>query len=194
MSDRYYGHHVAVNSHKRTSRAQKSARTGRRTKPTGFSTRSFFAGIAVGILATLGVSLIPSSDLGNATSSSNGGDASNADPLSTRYEFWEKLPTSEVSVNTNPYATGTLNNAGAKEYLLQVGSFRKQDEADVLRAELLLGGMAATTSEVRLAGEDIWYRVLVGPYKSPRETREAMSELRTKKISALVLERSPRGG
>ena len=38
---------MAVNSHKRTSRAQKSARTGRRTKPAGFSTRSFFAGIAV---------------------------------------------------------------------------------------------------------------------------------------------------
>lgn len=185
---------MAINSHKRKSRAQKSARAGRRTKPTGFSTRSFFAGIAVGILATLGVSLIPSFDLGNATSSSNGADASNADALSTRYEFWEKLPTNDVSVDTNPYATGTLKNTGAKEYLLQAGSFRKQDEADALRAELLLDGMAATTSEVRLVGEDIWYRVLVGPYKSPRETRGAMSELRTKKISALLLERPPRGG
>jgi len=54
--------------------------------------------------------------------------------------------------------------------------------------------MVATTSEVKLVGEDRWFRVLVGPYESPRETRKAMSELRAKKISALLLERPPRGG
>ena len=87
-----------------------------------------------------------------------------------------------------------MASARTKEYLLQAGSFRRQVEADALRAELILAGMVATTSEVKLVGDDKWFRVLVGPYESPRETRKAMSELRAKKISALLLERPPRGG
>ena len=185
---------MTVNAQKRNSRVRRSARTGRRTKLTGFSTKSFFAGIAVGILGTIGVSLVPSLILGSATSSQRTDKPPGPDSSSTRYEFWETLPTNDVAVDTNPYEMSTTKSAAAKEYLLQAGSFRKQDEADALRAELILAGFAANTSEVSLVGEDRWFRVLVGPYTSRRETRKAMSALRTKKISALVLERPPRNG
>ncbi len=185
---------MTVNAQKRKSRARGSARTGRRTKLTGFSTKSFFAGIAVGILGTIGVSLVPSLIPGSATSSQSTDNAPGPDSSPTRYEFWETLPTNDVTVNTDPYEMSATKSAVAKEYLLQAGSFRKQDEADALRAELILAGFAATTSEVSLVGEDRWFRVLVGPYTSRRETRKAMSALRTKKISALVLERPPRDG
>lgn len=185
---------MTVNAQKRKSRARGSARTGRRTKLTGFSTKSFFAGIAVGILGTIGVSLVPSLIPGSATSSQPTDNAPGPDSSPTRYEFWETLPTNNVAVNTDPYEMSATKSAVAKEYLLQAGSFRKQDEADALRAELILAGFAATTSEVSLVGEDRWFRVLVGPYTSRRETRKAMSALRTKKISALVLERPPRDG
>ena len=185
---------MTVNAQKRKSRARGSARTGRRTKLTGFSTKSFFAGIAVGILGTIGISLVPSLIPGSATSSQSTDNAPGPDSSPTRYEFWETLPTNDVAVNTDPYEMSATKSAVAKEYLLQAGSFRKQDEADALRAELILAGFAATTSEVSLVGEDRWFRVLVGPYTSRRETRKAMSALRTKKISALVLERPPRDG
>ena len=185
---------MTVNAQKRKSRARGSARTGRRTKLTGFSTKSFFAGIAVGILGTIGVALVPSLIPGSATSSQSTDNAPGPDSSPTRYEFWETLPTNDVAVNTDPYEMSATKSAVAKEYLLQAGSFRKQDEADALRAELILAGFAATTSEVSLVGEDRWFRVLVGPYTSRRETRKAMSALRTKKISALVLERPPRDG
>ena len=185
---------MTVNAQKRKSRARGSARTGRRTKLTGFSTKSFFAGIAVGILGTIGVSLVPSLIPGSATSSQRTDNAPGPDSSPTRYEFWETLPTNDVAVNTDPYEMSATKSAVAKEYLLQAGSFRKQDEADALRAELILAGFAATTSEVSLVGEDRWIRVLVGPYTSRRETRKVMSALRTKKISALVLERPPRDG
>jgi len=185
---------MTVNAQKRKSRARGSARTGRRTKLTGFSTKSFFAGIAVGILGTIGVSLVPSLIPGSATSSQPTDNAPGPDSSPTRYEFWETLPTNDVAVNTDPYEMSATKSAVAKEYLLQAGSFRKQDEADALRAELILAGFAATTSEVSLVGEDRWFRVLVGPYTSRRQTRKAMSALRTKKISALVLERPPRDG
>ena len=185
---------MTVNAQKRKSRARGSARTGRRTKLTGFSTKSFFVGIAVGILGTIGVSLVPSLIPGSATSSQRTDNAPGPDSSPTRYEFWETLPTNDVAVNTDPYEMSATKSAVAKEYLLQAGSFRKQDEADALRAELILAGFAATTSEVSLVGEDRWFRVLVGPYTSRSETRNAMSELRTKKISALVLERPPRDG
>ena len=185
---------MTVNAQKRNSRLRRSARTGRRTKLTGFSTKSFFAGIAVGILGTIGVSLVPSLIPGSATSSQPTDNAPGPDSSPTRYEFWETLPTNDVAVNTDPYEMSATKSAVAKEYLLQAGSFRKQDEADALRAELILAGFAATTSEVTLVGEDRWFRVLVGPYTSRRETRKAMSALRTKKISALVLERPSRDG
>jgi len=185
---------MAANGKKRNSRARGSAQKGRRTKLTGFSSKSFFAGIVVGILGTIGISLFPSLTLDSATSSQRTNNTRGPDSSTTRYEFWETLPTSDVAVNTNPYETSATKSAAAKEYLLQAGSFRKQDEAEALRAELILAGLAATTSEVRLVGEDRWFRVLVGPYTSPRETRKAMSALRTKEISALVLERPPRDG
>ena len=183
---------MAFNAKKRNSRARGSAQKGRRTKLTSFSTKSFFAGIAVGILGTIGISLVPSLTLDSATSSQRTNNTRGSDSSPTRYEFWETLPTNDVAVNTNPYETSTTKSAAAREYLLQAGSFRKQDEADALRAELILAGLAATTSEVRLVGEDRLFRVLVGPYTSRRETRKVMSALRTKKISALVLERPPR--
>jgi len=185
---------MAANGKKRNSRARGSAQQGRRTKLTGFSSKSFFAGIVVGILGTIGISLVPSLTLDSATSSQRTNNTRGSDSSPTRYEFWETLPTNDVAVNTNPYETSTTKSAAAREYLLQAGSFRKQDEADALRAELILAGLAATTSEVRLVGEDRWFRVLVGPYTSRRETRKVMSALRTKKISALVLERPPRDG
>ena len=185
---------MVANGKKRNSRARGSAQQGRRTKLTGFSSKSFFAGIVVGILGTIGISLVPSLALDSATSSQRTNKTPGPDSSSTRYEFWETLPTNDVTVNTNPYKLSTTKSAVAKEYLLQAGSFRKQDEAEALRAELILAGLAATTSEVRLVGEDRWFRVLVGPYTSPRETRKAMSALRTKEISALVLERPPRDG
>ena len=185
---------MAANGKKRNSRARGSAQKGRRTKLTGFSSKSFFAGIVVGILGTIGVSLFPSLTFDSATSSQRTNNTRGPDSSTTRYEFWETLPTSDVAVNTNPYETSTTKSAAAKEYLLQAGSFRRQVEAEALRAELILAGMAATTSEVKLVGEDKWFRVLVGPYESPRETRKAMSELRAKKIPALLLERPPRGG
>ena len=185
---------MAADGKKRNSRARGSAQKGRRTKLTGFSSKSFFAGIVVGILGTIGISLFPSLTFDSATSSQRTNNTRGPDSSTTRYEFWETLPTSDVAVNTNPYETSTTKSAAAKEYLLQAGSFRKQDEAEALRAELILAGFAAATSEVRLVGEDRWFRVLVGPYTSPRETRKAMSALRTREISALVLERPPHDG
>ena len=174
--------------------ARRANRKRRRNMNKGFSYQSFFAGIAVAILGMLGISFMPSLDLGIVGSSQPNDAPASPDSSSTRFEFWETLPTNDVAVNSNPYETDKMASAGTKEYLLQAGSFRRQVEAEALRAELILAGMVATTSEVKLVGDDRWFRVLVGPYESPRETRKAMSELRAKKIPALLLERPPRDG
>ena len=174
--------------------ARRASQKRRRTISEGFNYGSFFAGIAVAILGMLGISSMSSLDLGLIENSQPNDDPVGPDSSSTRFEFWETLRTNDVAVNNNPYETERIARAETKEYLLQAGSFRKQDEAEALRAELILAGMVATTSEVKLVGEDRWFRVLVGPYESPRETRQVMSELRAKKISALLLERPPRDG
>ena len=185
---------MAVKSQQDKESARRANRKRHRTMNKGFSYRSFLAGIAVAILGMLGISFMPSLDLGILGSSQPTDTPTSPDSSSTRFEFWETLPTNDVAVNSNPYETDKMASAGTKEYLLQAGSFRRQVEAEALRAELILAGMVATTSEVKLVGEDRWFRVLVGPYESPRETRKAMSELRAKKIPALLLERPPRDG
>ena len=185
---------MAVKSQHSKETARRANRKRRRTINKAFSYRSFFTGIAVAILGMLGISLMPPLDLGILGSSQPNDTPAGPDSSSTRFEFWETLRTNDVTVNSNPYETDKMASARTKEYLLQAGSFRRQVEADALRAELILAGMVATTSEVKLVGDDKWFRVLVGPYESPRETRKAMSELRAKKIPALLLERPPRGG
>src|SRR5690606_39393627 len=49
------------------------------------------------------------------------------------------------------------------QFFLQAGSFRKRDDADTLRAQIILLGqnVRVETGKVR---EETWHRVLVGPF------------------------------
>lgn len=117
------------------------------------------------------------------------------------YEFIDRLPEDEVVTNVVPYTPPPETGAAAaqdapaaqapRQYLLQAASFRNRDDADAMRADLLLEGMAVSISAVPRPAGGAWHRVLVGPFAGEREMRRALSRLREKDIPAMPILQSP---
>ena len=98
------------------------------------------------------------------------------------YEFYKILPDLEINVSewdetispvekTNP----TITEPGV--YVLQVGSFRKLEAADEVKAKLALLGINADIQRVVINGQDVFHRVRVGPYNTPDKLEAAQSRL-----------------
>ena len=94
------------------------------------------------------------------------------------------------SVRTASEGAGSERAGSAKEYLLQAASFRNRDEADAMRAELLLEGMTAAVSAVSSPAGVAWHRVMVGPFPNQAEMERTLTRLRSKDISALPIARA----
>ncbi len=111
-----------------------------------------------------------------------------------RFDFYKLLRESEVIVPATEPAESQANNgaeqeASKDEFILQVGSFRKSSEADSLRAQLLLLNLDAYTEQVTLNNNEVWHRVLVGPFNNQSRLASARSTLVSNDYHALVLKR-----
>jgi cell division protein FtsN len=71
-------------------------------------------------------------------------------------------------------------------YILQVGSFRNAEDADGLRAQMILLGLDAYTRPGEVKGE-FWHRVLVGPLVSDIKLTRAQDKLAEAGIEAIPL-------
>lgn len=73
-------------------------------------------------------------------------------------------------------APATVKAPSNTQFFLQAGSFRKRDEADRVRAQIILLGhdVRVETGEVR--GET-WHRVLVGPYPDQGRLTQVQKQL-----------------
>ncbi|MDQ2076521.1 SPOR domain-containing protein [Marinimicrobium sp. ABcell2] len=117
-----------------------------------------------------------------------------------RFDFYKLLKESEVIVPaTEPepqqreaapeQQTAEPRLQDREEFILQVGSFRRNDEADRLRAQLLLLNLEAYTEQVTLNNDQIWHRVLVGPFNNQSRLASARATLVSNEYNALVLKR-----
>lgn len=61
------------------------------------------------------------------------------------------------------------------DFVIQVASFREQEEAEGLKARLALRGLHAEIQERNLDAKGIWYRVRLGPY-TDRPAAEAVRD------------------
>ena len=78
----------------------------------------------------------------------------------------------------------------AKEvFLLQVGSFKSNRDADSLRARLLLLNLSASIERVTPRPGETWHRVLVGPFTNRAELASARDSLSGNGIDSLLLKR-----
>jgi len=110
-----------------------------------------------------------------------------------RFDFYKLLQESEQIVpatETMGEAEKTPDTANNIEYILQVGSFPNQTEADKLRAQLILLNLDAHIESVEIHKGEIWHRVVVGPFSSQEKLASARSSLVANQYTALVLKRA----
>lgn len=109
------------------------------------------------------------------------------------WNFYDIFPKSEVPLvdgYESPAPSSAAQPAAAHSYLLQAGSFRKADDADALRAELILLGMNAFVRRIENDG-NTWHRVLVGPIESDLELTRQRRKLAEANIASIALRVTP---
>ena len=74
--------------------------------------------------------------------------------------------------------------ARAARIFIQAASFRNADDADQLRAQLLLQSLPVKMEQVVL-DSGTWHRITVGPLESPSEANNIMARLRQQNLSAI---------
>lgn len=108
-----------------------------------------------------------------------------------RFDFYKLLQESETIVP----ASETINEEKpaqeqSTEYILQVGSFPRAEDADKLRAQLILLNLDANIEKVEIRKGEVWHRVVVGPFNNQNELTSARSQLVKNEYNALVLKRA----
>ena len=86
-------------------------------------------------------------------------------PAKPKFDFYTMLPEIEsVLPKSAPKGkTGTDTNVS---YVLQAASYGNLSDADRLKAQLALQGLAAYIEKITIENRGDYYRVRVGPYKS----------------------------
>lgn len=108
-----------------------------------------------------------------------------------RFDFYKLLQESETIV---PASESINEEKPAQqqptEYILQVGSFPSADDADKLRAQLILLNLDAHIEKVEIRKGEIWHRVVVGPFATQAALTTARTQLVNNQYNALVLKRA----
>lgn len=92
-----------------------------------------------------------------------------------------------LSGQTPPPAPPVIKPAATTQFFLQAGSFRKQADADKVRAQIILLGQSVQV-ESGTVKEDVWYRVLVGPFSNRDQLTTAQKQLAGSGFSNLLLQ------
>jgi len=109
------------------------------------------------------------------------------------YDFYDMLPKFEVVVpekdrevsRERDTARAQIERPGV--YVLQAGSYRKQEEADRIQALLKKQGIDANVQRVAV-DEDVWHRVRIGPISDLAELNRLRQRLRAAEFDdALVI-------
>ncbi|GAC32991.1 SPOR domain-containing protein [Paraglaciecola polaris] len=92
------------------------------------------------------------------------------------WEFIKTLPEYSVEVEIEE------REASDKRYLMQCGSFRKQNQAEELKARIAFQGFEAQVRPSE-GSSGRWYRVIIGPYESKRLAEKQRHTLQRAKIN-----------
>jgi cell division protein FtsN len=108
-----------------------------------------------------------------------------------KYDFYEMLPNFEVvvpekdkDVKRDLPAAAKIERPGV--YVLQAGSYRNQADAERVRAQLTMQGIAAKVQRVAV-DTDVWHRVRVGPINNLDELNKVRRQLQAADVDALVI-------
>ena len=103
------------------------------------------------------------------------------------YDFYEIFPKAEVPIVEEYTPDGKrVIVADNYSYVLQTGSFKKIEDANRRRAEVILLGLQASIKEVNNKGT-VWHRVLVGPMNSKLTLDRTRTRLAAANIESIQL-------
>ena len=105
------------------------------------------------------------------------------------YTFYSRLKDFQVDVPEFDHAANTTEADKNISYLIQAGSFKTQTQAEQRRAEMLLLGLEPNVEKNINSRNEIWYRVMLGPYSSRSTMANARSTLIGNHFDALVMQR-----
>jgi cell division protein FtsN len=118
--------------------------------------------------------------------------AGDVEDSAKNYDFYDMLPNFEVVVPEKDREVSRERDAAPVKierpgaYVLQAGSYRKQEEADRIRAQLKLQGIDAAVQRVAV-DDDVWHRVRIGPISDLNELNRLRARLRAADLDALVI-------
>ena len=107
-----------------------------------------------------------------------------------KFDFYTILPELEVAIPEHELlkeSDDKPEKQTGQEYMLQAGSFKKFEEADKLRARLILQGIEASIQKVKINDTDTWHRVRIGPLKSVKDLNQTRLRLRNLGIVSIVV-------
>lgn len=184
-----------ASGYRRQTRSAPDRRTGRRSpsrprasspvRRTLFHAPSFSAGVVLGAVVVLGAAYLPEFMSREPSDSAAPTSTPESRPRLT-FEFDELLRNSRVTADPEPYASAPEADGAPDDelILLQAASFRSREDAERLRAALLLMDLPAATSDITLTSGH-WYRVTVGPFDSRVQAQRALTRLRENDIAAI---------
>ncbi len=136
------------------------------------------------------LSLSPASDDARQHISTETPADTNGHPPAVQFEFYHLLSEKEVDISElteqiipeklvdSP--TGSTASTDGNDLILQAGSFRSLDAAEELRTRLVLLDINADIQRVVIDGQEVHYRVRIGPL----QTRSELVETRRKLVES----------
>jgi cell division protein FtsN len=108
------------------------------------------------------------------------------------FEFYTLLKDAEVIVSEDSDTninTVKKNEASVDIFMLQVGSFKTNLEAEIFRKKLALLNLNISVEVVTTKNNEVWNRVVIGPFSNLVEMNKAQKVLDGNKIDSLLLKR-----
>lgn len=102
------------------------------------------------------------------------------------YDFYSVLPEMEVVIPKEELEQQAARNSKEYTYILQIASFKNEQDAEELKARIAFSGQIAYIQSIDVNGT-VWHRVRVGPFESSREADKQKRQLEQNGHKALVL-------
>ncbi|MBT3057808.1 MAG: SPOR domain-containing protein [Candidatus Thiodiazotropha sp.] len=163
----------------------------------GLVTGAFLMGV---IWLKLGPGLSTNKVPGIPTPRSETSEQQQSEAPRPTFEFYTILPEMEVVIPDEEIVTPardsevkpaqpteTSPNRKQELYVLQMGSFRKHQDADRLKAKLALIGIEAEIQKVSINNRDTYHRVRSGPYRTQSQLNAVRRLARENNINSLVI-------
>lgn len=111
---------------------------------------------------------------------------------SPTFDFYKILPNKEINISEyvaedQPSAKPETDSSDNDMYVLQVGSFKDYEAADSVKAKLALLGIVPEIQRVVINGQDVRYRVRVGPFKDREKLAQVRYRLKENEMNFMLL-------